>query len=375
MSAAVPDKQLPPPKTGRWKRRLKWLTIVGLLAVAVAVFLVKDYVRTLQSLRRVPGTHAFVMDYCVDYHIDEIRRRGVDIGNVQDSFIRTLFGDFVLPIVSRFKRSYLPAETKTVEAGGHHCSTVAIRSKNGHVYFGRNFDWHHDACLILRVHDAQGVASTSVLDLAYLNLDRPDLEQLSLLQRVPLLFAPYYLMDGMNRHGVAVADMSVDAQPPRDPAKPEILLSTLMRLILDQARDADDAVKLVQEFNVHFVDTQEHLMVADASGRSRVIEFIGGKMVVTAPHEVWQICTNHIVAGKSEQENDDACTRYRTGSDLADHFAGAVDFDGVLQLTRAMSVDGYTMWSSVYDLTSHESCLRYKGQEANEYRDSIGPNK
>src|SRR4029079_18189299 len=122
-----------------------------------------------------------------------------------------------------------------------------------------------------------------------------------------------------------------------------------------------------------FVDTQEHFMVADASGRSRVIEFIGGKMVVTAPHEAWQICTNHIVAGKSEQENDVACTRYRTGSDLADHFAGAVDFDGALQVTKAMSVDGYTMSSRVYHLTSHESCLRYKGKADNEYRDSIDP--
>jgi len=237
MSFAVPDKQLPPTdkqtppvsRAGRWKRRLKWLAISGLLAIAVAAFVVKDYVRTLQSLRRVPGTHAFVMDYYVDYHIDEIRQRGLDVGNVQDSFIRTLFPDFFLPIISRFKRAYLPAETKTIDPSAHHCSTLAIRSQNGHVYFGRNFDWHHDACLILRVHDANGAASISVLDLAYLNLNRADLDQTSLFQRVPLLFAPYYLMDGMNRHGVAVADMSVEAQPPRDPAKPAIILSTLMR--------------------------------------------------------------------------------------------------------------------------------------------------
>jgi hypothetical protein len=347
------------------------MLIAGLLTLAVVAFVVKDHVRTLQSLRRVPGTNAFVMDCYVDYHIDEIRQRGMDVGHVQDSLIGTLFPNFVVPIASRFKRAYIPAETKTIEAGGHHCSTMAIRSQNGHVYFGRNFDWHHDACLILRVHDAQGVASICVLDLAYLNLNRSDLDQTSLVQRIPLLFAPYYLMDGMNRYGVAVADMSVDAQPPVDPGKPAIISSTLMRLILDRARDADEAVKLVQEFNVHFVDVQEHLMVADASGRFRVIEFIDGKTVVTSPQGAWQVCTNHILAGKSERENDESCARYCTGSDLAESLGGAVDFAAALRITKAMSVDGYTMWSSMYDLTSHEACIRYKAQGHNDYRDSI----
>ncbi len=371
MSAVVQEKQAPvAAKPRRW-RRLKWLAITGLLAVAVAAIAVKDHVRTLQSLRRVPGTHAFVMDYYVDYHIDEIRQQGMDVANVQDSLMQTLFPDFVMPIARRYKRAYLPEETKTIDPRAHHCSTLAIRSQNGHVYFGRNFDWHHDACLILRVHDGQGVASTSVLDLAYLNLNRADLDETSLLQRVPLLFAPYYLMDGMNRHGVAVADMSVAARPPRDPKKPTIIAATLMRLILDQARDADEAVKLIEEFNVHFVDVQEHLMVADKSGRSCVIEFVDGKTVVTSPQQTWQVCTNHIVAGKSERENDEACKRYRTGSDLAASLAGVVDFDTALQITKSMSVDGYTMWSSVYDLTSREACLRYKGLAGNEYRGSI----
>ncbi len=241
------------------------------------------------------------------------------------------------------------------------------------MFFGRNFDWHHDVSLILRVHDGRGVASISVLDLAYLNLNRPDLDQTSLVARIPLLFAPYFLMDGMNRHGVAVADMSADAQPPRDPGKPAVLQSTLMRVILDEAKDADEAVNLVGQFNVHFVDTKEHLMVGDASGRFRVIEFIDGKICVTSTERDWQICTNHILWNKSESENDETCARYRTGSDLAESLGRAADYSDAVRIVRSMSVAGLTMWTAVYNLTSREARVLYRTGHADEYRDDMSP--
>jgi hypothetical protein len=248
---------------------------------------------------------------------------------------------------------------------------VALRSDNGDVYFGRNFDWYHDACLIVRVHDQEGVASISVLDLEYLHLNRPDLDRTNLLQRVPLLFAPYFLMDGMNRHGVAVSDMSAPADPPRDPKKPAILQSTLMRLILDQAKDADEAVDLVRQFNVHFVDTKEHLMVADASGRFRVIDFVDGQVCVTPAERPWQVATNYIQCNKSEAENDQACDRYRRGSDLAEGLAGAADFSDAVQTIRSMSVPGFTMWTSIYDLTNGDVRVLYKTGRPEEYRDAV----
>lgn len=359
-----------PIKPSRWKRRIAWTAGILLVLFGVAAYLLADTVRTLQSLRRVPGTNAYVMDYYGDYHIDEIRERGIDVNNVQDSLIETLFPDFVVPIVASFKRRYLPNDV-TVEPNEHHCSTVALRSENGDVYFGRNFDWHHDAYLILRVHDRHGVASFSVLDLAYLNLDRSDLEQTSLIQRVPLLFAPYYLMDGMNRHGVAVSDMSAPAEPPHEPGKPALLLSTLMRLILDRAKTADEAVAMVNEYNIHFVDTREHLMIADASGQFRVIEFVDGKTVVTSPQQPWQVCTNHLVWQRTEEQNDARCSRYRIGSDLAASEQGTVTFDNALKITQSMSVEDFTMWSSVYNLTKGDACIRYKGREQDEYRDQL----
>ena len=361
-------------KRGRWKRRLKWAGIAALVLFAAAAFLVKDYVRTLYSLRRVPGTNAFVMDYYADYHIDKMRGRGMDVHNVEDSCIATLFPGFTQPIATRIKRAYLPKEIKIVEEGRDHCSTVALRSQNGNVFFGRNFDFNNDACLILRIHDQNGLASISVIDLAYLNLNRADLDQTSLVDRLPLLFAPYYVMDGVNRHGVAVSDMSVyPANPPVNPKHPAIILSTLERLILDYARDADEAVDLVRAFNVHFVVTPEHLMVADATGRSRIIEFIDGEIRVTPAEGPWQICTNDIVWQKSEVERSSSCSRFRNGSEAAKKLGEAVDYTDARRVARSMSVDKGTMWTSVYNLTTREAHVIYKSRVDAEYCDAIPP--
>ena len=126
------------PKRGRWRRWLRPTAVAALVLLLAAAFVVKDYVRTLYSLRRVPGTNAFVMDYYVDYHIDKIRNRGMDVNAIEDSCIETLFPDFGLSIATRLKRAYFPEEIKVVEKGGGHCSTVALRSQNGNVFFGRN---------------------------------------------------------------------------------------------------------------------------------------------------------------------------------------------------------------------------------------------
>jgi hypothetical protein len=334
----------------------------------------KDYVRTLSSLRRIPKTHAFVMDYYVDYHIDKIRKKGVDVNNLEDSYIATLFPEPAASAISRLKRAYLPKEIKTVEDKSNHCSTVVLRSQDGNVFFGRNLDFNNDACLVLRIHDQKGLASISVIDLAYLNLNRADLDRTSLLERAPLLFAPYYVMDGVNRYGVAVSDMSVDpVKPPVDAKHPDIILATLERLILDYAQDTDAAVELVRAFNVHFVVAREHLMVADASGRSRIIEFIDGKLRVTPGKGAWQICTNDIVWNKPEAERASSCHRYRAGSEEARKLSGNIDYAAALHVARTMSVANFTMWTSVYNLKTGEAHILYKSNPDVEYRDSVPP--
>jgi predicted choloylglycine hydrolase len=354
-----------------WPLVLRGSMVALLLLLAGVLFYFKDQYRTLASLRRIPGTNAYVMDYYVDYNIDEVRKRGIDPGQVEDSILAVYTPKILLPLVRYFKDAYVDESIETIDIPGHHCSTLAVRTHGGKVFFGRNLDYKHDACLILKIHRDGLPDTVSVLDLHYLNLDRGDLEQTSLLRRVPLLFSPYYLEDGMNEYGVAVADMTVEnVKPPYDPRKPNVIHSLAMRLILDYAKSTDEAIELLRQYNVQFVAETTHLLIADASGKSVVAEFIDGDIEVSPMVENWQVCTNHQICGKTEEENDTACERYRTASnELAKMSAGA-DAAAVMTVMQAVKQDT-TMWSSVYELTSGEFRIAYRQQYERPYEDRI----
>lgn len=361
-------------KSRRWLKRLKWVSVGVTILFLVALFVIRNHLRTLTSLRRVAGTNAFVMDYYVDYNPDQIRKQGLDLNDLEGSYIRILLPSFAVPIADRVKRAYLPTKVEPIPESklGHFCSTLCVCSGRDDTFLGRNFDSPNDAFLILRVHDNEGLASISVIDIAYLNLNRADLDKTSLIERIPLLFTPYYLMDGMNRHGVAVSSMSVPFATPqvfRD--KPTITQATLMRMILDYAKTADEAVSLVREFSVHFVGHPEHLMVADGTGNSRVIEFIDGEIKVIAMESHWQVCTNETIWQSSEQERDDVCHRYRAGSEAAEQMPEKFGLEEVEDAIRTMSVDNWTMWTSVYDMTHREIRVFYKAKREHEFRDKL----
>jgi predicted choloylglycine hydrolase len=367
-----PAAPAPPavPKRSRWKRILRW-TLISLCAFVVCVgFLVKDHVRTLSSLRKIPGTNAYVLDYYVDYNIGEVRARGIDVERVEGSVISVLLPKWTHSIAMRLKSKFLPDRIEAIDTD-HHCSTLMLRAKQGNVFFGRNFDFLHDACLILKVYKDGEESSVAVLDLRFLNLNRGDLETTSLFQRIPLLFAPYYLQDGMNQHGVAVADMSVHGvKTPHDPAKPNIIHSLAMRLILDYATSTDEAVELLRQFNVYFVAVQCHLLVADASGKSVVVEFIDGEMKTTPTRENWQVCTNHEICGKSEAENDAVCQRYRTASDKLAAIGSSVSTSDVMKVMESVKQPS-TMWTSVYNLSTGDFDFAYRRQYDDLYHDSL----
>jgi hypothetical protein len=329
-----------------------------------------DYYRTLSSLRKIPGTKAYVMDYYVDYHIGKVRARGIDVAHVEDSVIRTLLPEWTTPVAMQLKSRFLPQRIRSIDTD-HHCSTLMFRAKDGNVYFGRNFDFMHDACLILKIHKQGGMASVAVLDLHFLNLNRENLEKTTLFERIPLLFAPYYLQDGMNQYGVAVADMSVrGVQTPNDPAKPNLIHSLAMRLILDYAKNTDEAIELLKQYNIHFVAVTCHMLIADAAGKSAVVEFVDGEMRTTATAENWQVCTNHQITGKSETENDATCQRYRTASDELAALDGNVSISDMIRVMESVQQQS-TMWSSVYDLSTGELRFAYRHNFGNIYEDQM----
>ena len=58
--------------------------------------------------------------------------------------------------------------------------------------------------------------------------------------------------------------------------KPDLTSTTLLRLILDYADNVEEAVDIASSYDLHdSAKTSYHYMVADASGRSAVLEWVG----------------------------------------------------------------------------------------------------
>lgn len=88
--------------------------------------------------------------------------------------------------------------------------------------------------------------------------------------------------------------------------KPTYLHPIIMRMVLDNCANVDEAVEMFSNVNVKgaMPGANYHIMVADASGKSKLIEWVDGKMVATEIDHA----TNHYVA-KEDPFYKEPCTR------------------------------------------------------------------
>ncbi|MCX7426587.1 MAG: carcinine hydrolase/isopenicillin-N N-acyltransferase family protein [Planctomycetia bacterium] len=361
----VPQSETSPPRPRRFwrivRRTALALAVVLVVGVIVLGIAVKDHVRTMWSLQRVPNTKMYVLDYYGDYHLDEIAENGIDVDDPEGSLGRALLPDFLANWIVGSVKKDLPPIREPIRPPRHSCTTVAFRTRDGQELLGRNLDWMHDACVVLRIHARNGASSVAVLDPHYLGFDADRLDNPSLVDRFRLLFTPYIAMDGMNEHGVAIGEMSLEGtRAPFAPAKPSVINSLAIRLILDNARNTDEAVDIMRGYNLHFPATTCHYLIADAAGKTAAVEFLDGRVEVTGTEESWQVSTNDRLSGKSEAENDRACWRYRKASDRVAGLDGNLDVPGMLDVMASVSVKDWTMWTSVYNLTTGEYEIAYR---------------
>jgi hypothetical protein len=233
------------------------------------------------------------------------------------------------------------------------CSLFVALGDTGRLVYGRNFDWDHSPAVLLNTNPPDGYASVSMVDIAYLGF--AGAESLSLTERpltglTALLDAPLIPFDGMNEHGLVVGMAAVPAsQAPRDPNRPTIGSLRVIRELLDRARDIDEALGVMQTYNVAWQGGPPvHYLIADALGRALLVEFHLGTMVTLVNASPWHLATNHL---RATAEGDAGCHRY------ARLRAGLEAANGVLTAEQAMSLladvsQSSTQWSMVYGISS-----------------------
>ncbi|MCI9421876.1 MAG: linear amide C-N hydrolase [Dorea sp.] len=162
------------------------------------------------------------------------------------------------------------------------CSTLAVKDENGNALFGRNFDWNTCHAMIIQNVPKNGYASISTVNMDFITVSGLRLSLLpDEIQALAGLYAP---LDGLNEMGLAVSVNMIQDNTTieQNTDKPDVTTTTAVRLLLDQAADVEEAIELLNSYDLHAsFGYMVHFAIADQSGRSVVVEYVNNEMLVT----------------------------------------------------------------------------------------------
>lgn len=388
-------------------RRIACALAALVIALAVAVFaLWHNELTTLASFQKLSDRDeahrdgaVYQINFSGDYSFDEFLSQG---GASNDA-------ELISFVTRSITKGIIPMHIKTSSIA---CSAFTADTQSGDRVFGRNYDFSATNTAIVYTDPGEGRhASYSTIDLSFLGLDADkDVETIG--QKFLTLAAPYVPLDGINDAGVACGIfMSYQGEGKGTPTdtqtdRPDITSTTLLRLILDYADSVEDAVALAQQYDLHdSASSCFHYMVADSTGRSAILEWVG----TDADHDVdgaqrqlnvlwndtdalsdsadWQVVTNFI---KTPGYYDDTTAEMK-GLDRYEHLAAALretdgivaDKDAAMDLLASVGrrtwnnddSNSNTVHSVVYDLTD-KSVLwvgnEHYGEEAYTFEFQLG---
>lgn len=210
----------------------------------------------------------FAVKYSGDHKFDEFLSRG---GASSDA-----------EVVAFISENLLSSEELSFGGIPFGCSTISVKNEDGGYLFGRNFDWNPCNAMIVHSVSENGYASISTVNTDFIKMSGLKLSALpDKAQAVICMYAP---LDGMNEMGLAVSVNMIqdNAAISQSTGKPDITTTTAIRLLLDKAADVDEAIALLNEYDMHAsMGFMMHLALADANGKSAVVEYVNNKMIVT----------------------------------------------------------------------------------------------
>lgn len=239
------------------------------------------------------------------------------------------------------------------------CSTMTARSEDGHRYMGRNFDWQDCRCIISKVNPKGGYRYISTFNPDFFGFG-PGWKPEGFANQYLALASLFCALDGVNEKGLAVADLvaSENEETHQDAGNPDMTTSCAIKYLLKTAATVDEAVALLEGIDFHSdVGALHHLSIADASGRSVVVEWVGDKIFVTDT----PIVTNHYLCAENfgAGHHDGDC-RFETLEAARDSLNGVMNDSQLLETMssawqswgdEANGTLGGTQWTVLFNLS------------------------
>lgn len=267
-------------KMKRWKKILIAVlsSIVGLVLILCIVVAAvwHDEIGTVASMKQIKERNdshldgsVYLMDVKGGFYLEDFIAQG---GVKSDS-------ELVSFVTDKLTKGLLKINISDPEIG---CSSFTATSESGDKLFGRNYDFAKtNTCIVRTEGNGERHATISTVDLQFIGMD-VNKDVTGLMNKITCLAATYAPLDGINDAGVSCGiymtyqggDETVATDQNTD--KPDFTSTTLLRLILDYADDIDEAVEIASSYDMHdSANTSYHYMVADASGRSAILEWVG----------------------------------------------------------------------------------------------------
>ncbi len=232
----------------------------------------EDQKAMMSTLKNIADGHMYSVKYDANYCIGEIMESGGASSSAQ------LLGK----VIPRLTTAPLSKAGGGLDFG---CSAFCVKSPEGDVLVGRNFDYRFVSSSNVLVHNVtKGVReSICISALPFLDKDvyvtgalsdgKTDLS-------VPLTASIYCCLDGMNDAGLFLGVLSLrgtGGAVQHDTQKSDIIPTLAIRLALDRCSSVDEAVDIFRTHNFFAdgenSDSNYHFLIADASGKSVVVEY------------------------------------------------------------------------------------------------------
>lgn len=264
------------------KTRKRLLAALGVLLALVVLaaagifFLWGDEIRSLASIRQIAVSndehndgYVYEMQIVGGYDFDEFLASG---GASSDA-------ELISFVTQSITKGLIPMTINSKEIA---CSSFTAETAEGDRLFARNYDFDKTNTCIVYTNPGDGRhASVSTIDLQFIGID-PDTGLTSLSDKLLCLAAPFIPLDGVNDAGLSCGiymsyqggEKTVATDQQTD--KPDLTSTTMLRMILDYASTVDEAIALVEQYDLHdSAGTSYHYMIADANGDSAVLEWVG----------------------------------------------------------------------------------------------------
>ena len=260
-------------------------------------------------------------------------------------------GSYAMEFLS--KGHYKP-EVKTAKAD-FGCSALTVATPDGGVMMGRNFDFPSAIGVIMHSIPDRGYESITTFNVEFYGFGE-DYKPEGFANQYMALTGLFVALDGINEKGFAMADLMAgdSVVTNQRTSKPDLTTTGAIRYLLNNAANVGEALELLKGIDMHSdIGSAHHYAMADASGRSVVVEYVDNQMVVTespalANHYLCDV-KNGVGLVEGDHRYDMLCERYeQTG--------GVMDEKTLTEAIKAVSQEEVkgkflgTAWTMVMDL-------------------------